>query len=89
MHWAHPVIQKREEFGAFETVFDELRDDENKVFNYFRMSESSFDELHRRLKESLQRRNNKIRNCIQPVKMVAVAIRKVKFVYALKEKIDD
>jgi hypothetical protein len=88
LHWAHPVIQKREEFGVFETVFDELRDDENKFFNYFRMSDSSFDELHRRLKKSLQRRNSKIRNCIQPVKMVSVAIRKVKFVYALKEKFD-
>jgi hypothetical protein len=80
---------KREEFDAFETLFDELRDDENKFFNYFRMSDTSFYELHRRLKESLHRRNNKIRNCIQPVKMVAVAIRKVMFVYALKEKFDD
>jgi hypothetical protein len=85
-HWAHPVIQKREVFGAFETVFNELRDDKNKFFNYFRMSVSSFDELHRRLKESLQRRNSKIRNCIQPVKVVAIAIRKVTFVCALKEK---
>ena len=42
--------------------------------NYFRMSVSSFDEMHRRLKESLQRRNNKMRNCIQPVEVLAVAI---------------
>jgi hypothetical protein len=64
LHWAHPVIQKREEFGAFETLFDELRDDENKFFNYFPMPVSSFDELHRRLNEGLQRRNSKVRNCI-------------------------
>jgi len=25
--WVHPIIQKREEFGAFYTLFDELRDD--------------------------------------------------------------
>jgi len=36
---------------------------------------SSFDELHRRLEDSLQRRNTKVTNYIQPVEMLAVAIR--------------
>jgi len=53
------------------------------------MPVSSFDELLRRLKESLLRRNNKIRSCMQPVEMLAVAVRWVMFVCALKEKIDD
>jgi len=66
---------KREEFGAFYTLFGELQDDANRVFNYFRMSVSSFDEMHRRLKESLQRRNSKMRDCIQPVYMLAVVMR--------------
>ena len=56
LHWIHPEIQKREEFGAFYTLFNELRDDENKFLNYFRMSASSFEELHRRLKGILHRR---------------------------------
>jgi len=71
----YPIIQKREEFGAFYTLFGELREDANKFCNYFRMSVSSFDEMHRRLKESLQRRNSKMRNCIQPIEMLAVAVR--------------
>jgi hypothetical protein len=75
LHWVHPIIQKREEFGAFYTLFGALRDDANKFLNYFRMSVSSFDEMHRRLKESLQRRNSTMRNCIQPVEMLAVAVR--------------
>ena len=66
---------KREEFGAFYTLFGELRDGANKLFNYLRMSVSSFDEMHRRLKDGLQRRNSKMWNCIQPVQMLAVAIR--------------
>jgi hypothetical protein len=49
LRWAHKVAQKMEEFGAFETLFDELRDDKNTFFSYFRMSVSSFDKLHRRL----------------------------------------
>jgi len=73
--WVHPVIQKREEFGAFYTPFDELRDNENMFLNYSRMSVSSFDKLHRRLEDSLQRRNTKMRNCIQPVEMLTVAVR--------------
>ena len=75
LNWVHPIIQKREEFGALYTLFDELRDDVNKFFNYLRMSVSSLDELHRRLKENLERRNIKMRNCTQPVEMLAVAIR--------------
>jgi len=75
LHWVHPIIQKREEFGVFYILFGELRDDANKFLNYFRMSVSSFDEMHRRLKKSLQRRNSKMRNCIQPIEMLAVAVR--------------
>jgi len=75
LHWVHPIIQKREELGAFYTLFGELREDANKFLNYFRMSVSSFDEMHRRLKDSLQRRNSKMRNCIQPIEMLAVAVR--------------
>ena len=74
-HWVHPIIQKREEFGALYTLYGELREDANKFYNHFRLSVSSFDEMHRRLKESLQRRNSKMRNCIQPVEMLAVAVR--------------
>jgi len=44
---------------------------QTSFYNYFRMSVSSSDELHRRL-DSLQRRNSKIRNCNQPVEMLAI-----------------
>jgi hypothetical protein len=53
------------------------------------MPVSSFDELHRRLKESLQHRDSKMRSCTEPVEMLAVAIRSVMFVCALKEIFDD
>ena len=57
--WVHPINQRREEVGIFHTIFEGLRDAENKFFNYFRMSVASFDELHERLKDVLQRQNTK------------------------------
>jgi hypothetical protein len=33
LHWVHPITKKREEFGAFYTLFGALRDDSNKFFN--------------------------------------------------------
>nr|CAH7726047.1 unnamed protein product [Callosobruchus chinensis] len=39
------------------------------------MSITCFEELHGRIKDSIQRRNTKIRNCIQPVEMLAITLR--------------
>jgi hypothetical protein len=76
LHWGNSDIKKKqEEFGAFYTLFGELRDDANRFLNYLRMSVSSFDEMHHRLKDSLQRCNSKMINCIQPVEMLAAAVR--------------
>ncbi|KAJ8883945.1 hypothetical protein PR048_015801 [Dryococelus australis] len=73
LHWVHPINERRERVGLFNTLFEKLRNDENKFFNYFRMSIASYDVIHIRLKDVLQRQNTKMRNCIQPVEMLAVA----------------
>ena len=74
IYWVHPINQRRDEVGIY-SLFEELRADEKKFFNYFRMSVSSFDELHSRLKDHIQRQNTKMRNPIQPVEMLAVTLR--------------
>ncbi|KAK9875838.1 hypothetical protein WA026_009623 [Henosepilachna vigintioctopunctata] len=38
--WVHPILQLREQHGQFHHLFMELRSDEEKFFNYFRMSMS-------------------------------------------------
>jgi hypothetical protein len=77
LNWVHAVLKERDEVCAFYRLFDDdiHRDEANKFLNYFLMSVSSFDELHRRLKESLHRRKSKMRNCIQNVEMLVVAIK--------------
>lgn len=75
VHWVHPINQRREEVGLFCTLFQDLRNDELKFFNYFRMSMGSFDELHDKLKNVLQRQNTQFRNCIQPIEMLAMTLR--------------
>jgi ribosomal protein L20 len=45
--WVHRINEKRLEAGIeYHSLFEELRQVEDKFFNYFRMSISSFDELH-------------------------------------------
>lgn len=73
--WIHPINMARKKFGAFYILFGQLREDAKKFFNYFRMSMSSFDELHQRLKESLQKQDTFMRECIQPIEMLSVTIR--------------
>nr|CAH7715729.1 unnamed protein product [Callosobruchus chinensis] len=41
----HPLNAVRHLRGAFYTVYEDLRNHEEKFLNYFRMSISSFDEL--------------------------------------------
>jgi hypothetical protein len=49
LHWVHPVTQKREEFGAFTNYLVNYEMTQTSFLkNYFRMSVSSFDEVHRR-----------------------------------------
>lgn len=75
LHWVHPINLRREEVGIFYTLFEDLRNDDRKFFNYFRMSVGSFDELHGKLKNVLQRQNTQFRNCIQPIEMLAMTLR--------------
>lgn len=41
----HPLNIQRELKGAFVTLYADLREDESKFFNYFRISRKTFDEL--------------------------------------------
>lgn len=72
--WVHPLLAVRHLKGAFVTLYSSLREDERKFFNYFRMSINSFDELHRKLEESLKF-SNAIRISVSSVERLSVCLR--------------
>ncbi|GBO37253.1 hypothetical protein AVEN_192317-1 [Araneus ventricosus] len=74
-YWVHPINQKREQIGIFHTLLKELQKDENKFFNFFRMTIPSFNELHQRLKTKILRKNSKMRNSITSEERLALTLR--------------
>ncbi|XP_051156760.1 uncharacterized protein LOC127278874 [Leptopilina boulardi] len=74
-HWVHPINQLRESEKQFNKLFLRLREDENKFFNFFRMSKSSFDELHDGLKDVIKSEETTFRNSIPTVEMLGITLR--------------
>ncbi|GBM05650.1 hypothetical protein AVEN_202274-1 [Araneus ventricosus] len=73
-YWVHPINQKREQIGILHTLLKELQKDENKFFNFFRMTIPSFNELHQRLKTKILRKNSKMRNSITSEERLALTL---------------
>jgi hypothetical protein len=45
LHWVHPLNVQRITLGEFHCLYSDLRKYPDRVFNYYRMSIKSFDEL--------------------------------------------
>ncbi|KAJ8870613.1 hypothetical protein PR048_029636 [Dryococelus australis] len=71
----HPVTCVRNEFGAFYTLHESLRRDEEIFLNYYRMSVSSFDELCAVLKPHMNVSDTNTRKCIPHEERIAVTLR--------------
>lgn len=74
MH-VHPILSLRESKGLFYTLFDQLLADENKFFNYLRMSQSSFFELLSLIKVEITGTNTRMRKCVSPEEKLVVTLR--------------
>lgn len=73
--WVHPLVSARLLKGAFTSLFTDLCNDEDKFFNYFRMSRRSFDELSSRIGDVIRCRDTNMRLAVNPVEMCAVTLR--------------
>ncbi|PIO23178.1 hypothetical protein AB205_0203050, partial [Aquarana catesbeiana] len=74
-YWVHPIVQNREERGQFRILYNDLRQHEEKFFNYSRMSVNSFDELLRLLGTRLENQNTTFRNSVEPAERLLVTLR--------------
>lgn len=74
-YWEHPIVQVRPHLGAFRTLMSQLRRDEVKFLNYFRMSMATFDDLLRRVEQDLRREDTTMRKSISPEEKLAICLR--------------
>ena len=70
-YWIHPYNSERYLKGAFNVCLMDLREDDDKFFNYFRMSIRSFDELAGRISDALQGKETYMRSPI-PLSLIHI-----------------
>lgn len=75
--WIHNINRKRLGFGEFHTLFPDLVEDDDKFFQYFRMTHEKFECLLRYLEESLFRHDTNFRCPVKPKERLAVCLRQV------------
>jgi len=73
--WVHPILSSRAEKGLFNTLYDDLREHEEKFIMYFRMSKNTFDELLSYVEDKLRKEDTVMRKCIPPDERLALFLR--------------
>ncbi|KAJ4436410.1 hypothetical protein ANN_19043 [Periplaneta americana] len=73
--WEHPLVAKRLLQCTFTTMFTELREDDTKFFNYFRMSIKSFDDLACKISDVIKSEDTVMRLAISPLEKLCVTLR--------------
>ena len=73
--WIHPIVRDRTSKGLFYTLFNQARQDEDKFYNFVRMSSESFDELLNILKQKLRKLDTHMRSSIPPEEKLVITLR--------------
>ena len=64
-YWVQPCLaKKREQFGAFHKIFQEIRNDPKRCREYIRMNNNQFLYLVGLMSPDLQKQDTKMRDCI-------------------------
>ncbi|KAG8239868.1 hypothetical protein J437_LFUL018979 [Ladona fulva] len=72
--WVNPLVLERRNRGLFHTLFDDLLQDDEKFFWYFRMSKSTFEELLCGIEISITKQNTIMRQSIPPAEKLALTL---------------
>ncbi|XP_025195888.1 protein ALP1-like [Melanaphis sacchari] len=83
--WVHPINSERQSHGHYFQLYKQLRKDNVKFFNYFRMSISSFDELLSYIENDIKRQDTNMRIAIQPEEKLVITLRYLATGCSLKE----
>ena len=74
--WTRPWILKREQFGAYHCLLEELKlSDRNGLKNFLRMDESSFNEILDKVAPLIQKQDTQLRASISPAERLALTLR--------------
>ena len=60
-YWVHPILKTRLSDSLYITLYPKLREHNENFFNNFRMSITSFDDLLKIIKDSVEADENAIR----------------------------
>ena len=74
-YWVHPLNAVRMNVGQYHTIMYDLRADDNKFFDYFRMSQNSFDDLLGMLEPHIKKRDTHMRTSISAEQRLTITLR--------------
>ncbi|XP_076238644.1 uncharacterized protein LOC143181873, partial [Calliopsis andreniformis] len=73
--WVHDMWRARATEGEFSTLYKMLKDDQLKFYEYFRMTQNTFEILISKVGESLKKQDTPWRLSITPRERLAVCLR--------------
>ncbi|KAJ8953428.1 hypothetical protein NQ318_023547 [Aromia moschata] len=72
--WVHSINLDRENKGEFHSIFQELREDKDRFFVYFRMTVECFDEILDIIISDIKKKFTHYRRPIQAAERLAVTL---------------
>ena len=73
--WIRDILKNREEFGAFNTLFEELKKDREHFFRYLRMTPDRFGHLLSLVQPKIEKKDTHFRKCIPAEARLALTLR--------------
>ena len=73
--WVHPIVGRRPAQGDYEHLYMELRQDEQKFREYFRLSVDQFDWVLDKVKAQIEKQDTFWRKAISPGACLAICLR--------------
>ena len=73
--WVHDILRNRESQGAFGNLVQELRLDDARFKTFFRLNNSQFEDLLRRIGPAISKMQTKLRETISPDQRLCICLR--------------